>query len=255
MSISVKTRKILWSKSGNRCAICKNPLVHKMELENANFIVGEECHIVSSKENGPRGRSRKLKNYDEYENLILLCANDHKLIDEFPETFTIEIIESIKDNHELWIESAIEKDLHEYIKSINNIEFLDEIKTQSDIEVILQNSHFYLFDFSSLKNDLDKIKVSELFDDFRDYGDFYSDLEYSNKTKILINYVDFMKEMNNKGIRFFGKSIIREYKFINTSKSKYEVSIIIAFQENVNPLSIEKGKLMIKLPDDFTPKL
>ena len=99
MPIKVKTRKILWSRSGNRCAVCKKQLVQRVSAVNSDLIIGEECHIISSKEIGPRGNVKKLADYDIYENLILLCANDHKLIDEFPETFTVNVINNIKTNH------------------------------------------------------------------------------------------------------------------------------------------------------------
>lgn len=40
MGISVKTRKELWAKSGNRCAICRKELVDQISKEEGNFIVG-----------------------------------------------------------------------------------------------------------------------------------------------------------------------------------------------------------------------
>ena len=33
MAITSKTRKELWAKSGNRCAICKKELVHQISQE------------------------------------------------------------------------------------------------------------------------------------------------------------------------------------------------------------------------------
>ncbi len=53
MPISNKTRKFLWSKSGNRCAICKTELfTNKADKDDLN--IGEECHIISFKKNEPR---------------------------------------------------------------------------------------------------------------------------------------------------------------------------------------------------------
>lgn len=80
MGISDKTRKNLWAKSGNRCSICKTELFSGQKNED-EFNIGEECHIISSKQNGPRYKSN-LDNYDTYDNLILLCRNHHKEIDE-----------------------------------------------------------------------------------------------------------------------------------------------------------------------------
>ena len=97
MAITDKTRKILWAKSGNRCSICKKELINKIS-EEGDFIVGEECHIISSQPNGPRHKEN-IENYDTYENLILLCRNHHKEIDSNVSTYTEEILQYIKTNH------------------------------------------------------------------------------------------------------------------------------------------------------------
>lgn len=49
MPISSKTRKILWAKSGNRCAICKIELIHQEKGSTDKTVIGEECHIVGQK--------------------------------------------------------------------------------------------------------------------------------------------------------------------------------------------------------------
>jgi hypothetical protein len=255
MSIKVKTRKILWSKSGNRCAICKKQLVQKLPTLTSDFIVGEECHIISSKELGPRSNVKRLEDYDTYDNFILLCANDHKLIDEFPETFTVDILNNVKANHENSIESALEKDLEEYIKSLNKVELLEEITSTSHIDIIVRGSHFHFYDFSTVTDNNLSVEVSELFDNLRDYGDIYDDIEVSSRTRCLIDYMESIKKINGYGIRFFGKSIVREYAFLKIPKSEYKIAMIIAFKVDVNPNSIQNGKLMVKIPDDFHPGL
>ena len=222
MSIKVKTRKILWSKSGNRCAICKKHLVQKFEITDANFIVGEECHIISSKENGPRGKVTKLSDYDDDSNLILLCANDHKLIDDFPETFTYEILVNLKKNH-------------------------------VQLDIIIKNAHFHFFDSSSITDTNLSIEVSEFFDNLRDLSDIYSDIEIADKTRYLIDHIKQINKFNETGIRFFGKDLIREYKFLNNPKENYKVAMIVAFNPEINSESIQNGKLTVKIPDDFAP--
>ena len=47
MAITSKTRKELWAKSGNRCAICKKELVNQISEDDGSFIIGDECHIIS----------------------------------------------------------------------------------------------------------------------------------------------------------------------------------------------------------------
>jgi|SRR5690554_6818973 len=255
MSIKTKTRKILWSRSGNRCAICKKLLVHKFEEANADFIVGEECHIISPKKKGPRGGFEILHEFDDYKNLILLCANDHKLIDDFPDTYTYKILNEIKKLHEIWVENAIEKGLKEYLQSENNIEVLDEILGQNELRQIVPNSHMYFFEFSTIKDRELSIRISQFFDNIRDLIDIYSDLEISHLQKYLLGCEDEIKEFNKAGIRIFGKGMIRKYSFSNIPENEYKVATFIGFDPKVSPEAIENNKLTIKLPDDFNPMM
>ncbi|HWP60610.1 MAG TPA: hypothetical protein VNL14_22135 [Candidatus Acidoferrales bacterium] len=54
MAITDKTRKILWGRSGNRCAMCRRELVVEATPTDDESVVGDECHIVSGKGQGPR---------------------------------------------------------------------------------------------------------------------------------------------------------------------------------------------------------
>jgi hypothetical protein len=253
MPIKVKTRKILWSKSGNRCALCKCQLVEKLQNHNSDFIVGEECHIISSKTAGPRGSITILEDYDSYDNLMLLCANHHKLIDEFPETYSYEILVLLKANHEKWIKETIDKDIEEINRSINNIEYLDRVTTWSQIDQIIVNSHFHFSDFSSINNKELIIELAEFFDILNEFSDIYSDIDVTDKTKSLISFEAQIKKFNEQGISIFGKRLIKEYKFASAPKSEYTTSMFVAICEDEKSNFIQNDKLIIKLPNDFTP--
>lgn len=41
MTITNKTRKILWAKSGGKCAICRIDLAHSDSDEESNHVFGE----------------------------------------------------------------------------------------------------------------------------------------------------------------------------------------------------------------------
>jgi len=72
-------------------------------------IVGDECHIVSSKPNGPRHDSDfPDSDLDDYSNLILLCRIHHKMVDDQFETYTSSILHQIKDNHENWVSEVLD---------------------------------------------------------------------------------------------------------------------------------------------------
>src|SRR5262245_52658631 len=101
MSITDKTRKILWGRSGSRCAFCRAELIMAATAVDDESIVAEEAHIVSGKIGGPRyDPAFPAEAIDSYENLLLLCAVHHKLVDDQSETFTAEILCHLKSNHE-----------------------------------------------------------------------------------------------------------------------------------------------------------
>lgn len=99
-----KTRKELWSKAAGRCSIC-----NKWLFEPAHTCIGEECHIISEAENGPR-HQKGIDDYSCYDNLILLCRNHHKEIDDNPSIFTIEKLKHIKKEHEKKINKQLKKE-------------------------------------------------------------------------------------------------------------------------------------------------
>ncbi len=101
--MSDKTRKVLWGRSGNRCAICKNELVIDATTQDNESVVADECHIVSSRPNGPRhDPSFPSEKIDSYDNLMLLCRTHHKMVDDQAATFTTDILRQMKANHEVW---------------------------------------------------------------------------------------------------------------------------------------------------------
>ncbi|TET25574.1 MAG: hypothetical protein E3J67_03510 [Dehalococcoidia bacterium] len=112
MSVSEHDRKILWSKAGNRCSyrykgiICDEELI--ISEGEKQTLVGEECHIVS-KRAGNNRYIADFPNRDSYDNLILMCRKHHKIIDDNQEKYTIDILQSMKKEHEKSIKERLAK--------------------------------------------------------------------------------------------------------------------------------------------------
>jgi hypothetical protein len=106
VALSSHDRKILWSLSGNACAHCRAQLVEAPAAAgDLHAIIGRECHIVARAPLGPRGSSGSRQDLDGYDNLILLCANCHAVVDGQPDRFTPEELRRIKSDHEQRIRS------------------------------------------------------------------------------------------------------------------------------------------------------
>jgi hypothetical protein len=89
VAISSKTRKLLWSRSHNRCAFprCRVLLTDDardaVTGETLQHVAGEEAHIRAQSAGGPRfDASYPKAQIDSYENLILLCPQHHAAIDD-----------------------------------------------------------------------------------------------------------------------------------------------------------------------------
>ena len=88
--------KQLFAHSGNRCAFpkCTNGIIQN------NTVIGEICHIKAFRPNGPRYDPEQTPDErHSYSNLILLCANHHKTIDDDPEAYTVERLLKLKEEH------------------------------------------------------------------------------------------------------------------------------------------------------------
>ena len=110
MGISAKTRKMLWGRAASRCSIadCRIELVMDPGDTDDPSLVGEECHIVAREDGGPRGLSKLSPDKrDLYSNLILLCCNHHKLVDDRSDEYPVEVLQRIKSEHEEWVRSRL----------------------------------------------------------------------------------------------------------------------------------------------------
>jgi hypothetical protein len=99
MSITSRTRKILWIKAGGRCSICHEQLATDAMADDDPSVFGEECHIVAQSQGGPRA-AVEIADVDGYDNLILLCRKHHKQVDDQRSYFTVERLKMIKREHE-----------------------------------------------------------------------------------------------------------------------------------------------------------
>lgn len=205
MSISSKTRKIVWMNSFKKCAICET------ELMNGDSVIGEECHIVSSKLNGPR--HRHMKNYDSPKNIIVLCPIHHKIIDDNPNEYTEEKLQKIKSEH-------IRKNRKENDSSDKiALKLIDNAAT---IYLIAENSDAVYFDYS--QENYDDI---ELFDEF---------LEYVDNNDCIVNVSEWIKYTKD----IFKKIISKGYKILAGKTYDNNLKLHIVYLYIYNDKDIKK---------------
>ncbi len=109
MPIPISQQRILFQRSGNRCAFpdCGRVLT-STSPSGETVVLGEMAHVVAESPDGPRGDSSlTLEERNRYENLILLCNTHHQLIDSQFQTFPVERLRAMKEDHESRIEKLL----------------------------------------------------------------------------------------------------------------------------------------------------
>ena len=132
MSISHRTRKKLWGLAASRCMFesCRKVLVEDHPDSDGFTLIGEEAHIVSGQEKGPRYSSDFPKEkVDEYGNLLLLCSIHHAIVDNDVTNYTPTNLIEIKKKHEQWVTASLGIDEMQQNDDEQYSEFVDTIET------------------------------------------------------------------------------------------------------------------------------
>jgi hypothetical protein len=100
--IKPAVKALLAARSGGRCefAGCNKYLFEdSLTLKDGNF--SEHAHIVAFSTEGPRGKAGpRPRDTNSADNLMLLCALHHKLVDDNPGDYPRELLEQYKREHE-----------------------------------------------------------------------------------------------------------------------------------------------------------
>jgi len=95
---SKKTVKQLFAECGNECAYpkCSTPMVDS----DSGTILGQICHIMGKNPDGPRYDANQTdKERHGNDNLLLLCGVHHKIVDDDPDSYTVERLQNLKRDH------------------------------------------------------------------------------------------------------------------------------------------------------------
>ncbi len=108
MTVSVKTRVMIWGRSAHRCSLCRKVLEVDDGVVKNPSLVGEVAHMVAEKADGPRGsHTMSAEERDAYDNLLLLCLEHHKFVDDNPGEYPVERLIEMKRTHEKWVVESL----------------------------------------------------------------------------------------------------------------------------------------------------
>ena len=101
MGISEATNRRLLADCGGICAnpACAQELFEPLD-DGRVATVAERAHIIARSDEGPRGATQLPANQrDAYENLVLLCANCHTVVDADPDRYLTPLLLEWKHSH------------------------------------------------------------------------------------------------------------------------------------------------------------
>jgi hypothetical protein len=103
VGLSEQGIKVLWGRSGGRCAKCRRLITEDDERGRA-YPVGEQAHVVAKSRRGPRGDGDLTDSQRaQPENHILLCGSCHEFVDKARDQWPPERLLQLKLDHEEWV--------------------------------------------------------------------------------------------------------------------------------------------------------
>lgn len=132
--VSERDIKMLYGLSAARCNICAKVLFEPKVNEDGFIHVGEMAHNIAFSEMASAPRAIDGMSEDNsYQNLILLCANDHLNVDQNTRFYTVDKIREIKTNFEknihIRLDEKVKPDQH-LVNLINGYYNLQSILNQ-----------------------------------------------------------------------------------------------------------------------------
>lgn len=175
MSMTDRDRKRLWGKSGGRCARCRCLLFHPGDTGARETVIGVEAHIIGERPGAARYQPLTPGQRDAYENRILLCANDHVVIDGQPEHWTTERLHRLKDEHEQAMTSRTADRRPDGLRfHMPEAVLLDTVMTGSQLLDIVGPAYAYVFEHDELEGDAEHEAAKRLLGQAHDLGEIYS---------------------------------------------------------------------------------
>lgn len=214
MAISDRTRKLLWGRSGNRCALCRRLLsVDPTESDPAS-VLGEECHIVGRSAAGPRSGTIEPDQLDSESNLILLCRVDHKRVDDQASYFSSERLRSTKAAHESWVETMLadrppqsfEARLRPSDKDKRRLKW---IANGPDLLGVIFDCMAYDFDNDDLTDETEVSIVADFLQLLHDYGEQGEDMESGERVRARFELSKEIDRLMDAGFWVFGGRVQR----------------------------------------------
>lgn len=232
MAITDKTRKIIWGRSGNRCAICRNELIINSTPSDDESVVGDECHILARKNQGPRHLPDfSISQLDEPENLLLLCRVHHKMVDDQSDTYTVEELRRIKVDHEKWVSASlgnVPKDSPIRVRATKGttLNHLVRILSGRELFEVVNGAFGYSFQHDEPKSKDEAELLAGFLQAAQDWGEISSDLGAGERVKASFGLSSLIRSLEDGGFWVFGGREIHSLEGGTGPTSPFPIAVL-----------------------------
>ncbi|RLU56100.1 hypothetical protein DIY07_01625 [Streptococcus iniae] len=164
-SIPERVKSALWSITAGRCEICCKKL-YISDVTGNLVNISQMAHIKAFSPNGPR-YSEEENNPHQLDNLLLLCAEHHKMIDTDPDDFPVDWLVKQKKKFEEKVDAVIDTQrIKSSILSFNSIVTKDDDIKNEEAEfpkVLLFNDNYFDGNIYRINNTLPGIEHNPMY--------------------------------------------------------------------------------------------
>jgi hypothetical protein len=230
--------------------MCRHELVIDATNVDDESVVGEECHVVSGKGQGPRyDPDYSVERLDEPENLILLCRIHHKMVDDQYETYVADVLSKLKVNHEKWVSSTLSGGSQIPPVRIRRVRenipyFLVRLVSGRDIMAVVGGAYQSSFDHDEPRSAEEADLLGLFLQEVQDCAEFWNDTEAGERVKATFGLSERIRELENAGFWVFGTREIRRIEGGVGSPSPWPIAILKVVRcnsEEINTLTPESG--------------
>ena len=195
-------------------------------------VVGDECHIVSGKAQGPRyDPAFPVEHVDDVDNVVLFCRVHHKMVDDQVETYTVDALRQLKANHEKWVSSALNAEKSPQPVRLRRLKenipaHLVRLQSGLDVFDILDRGCAFSFDHDEPESETEVELLSSFLQEAQDWGDLSADLEVGDRVRAAYRISSLLDDLERAGFWVFGEREVRRLEGGVGSPSAFPVSIL-----------------------------
>lgn len=231
MAISDRTRKILWQRSGNRCAVCRCELAMDSAAINSEAIAGYEFLIdedTTFESHSPLTVGAT--------NLLLLCPTHHTAIRSQSENYPIERLREIKQLHEAWVQEALQVEL----KASDHEPFmLYRVQTGKYLISMLHDSHASIFNHDSLKQGYETELVNGFFRLVQDHINLWDQLESRDQVQAETHLDKAIWQLETNGFLVYGCQRQEPYQMADVVMENWCMAYLLVVRQS-NPVAAKQ---------------